>query len=83
MEQTSVYGIINFVQFCQSQDKCDDERCREESTKSGDKDVLKANYCDTECCTGDLCNSGTLDRLPLSFLVNSIIFSFVSSVVFS
>ena len=74
---SSVYRVINFVQFCQSQDRCDDERCREEITKRGDKDVLKANYCDVECCSGDLCNGGTLNLLPLSFLVNSILLSLV------
>ena len=74
---SSVYSVINFVQFCQSQDKCDDERCREEITQRGDKDVIKANYCDIECCSGDLCNGGTLNHLPLSFLVNSILFSLV------
>lgn len=69
--------LDDFAKLCTTWDKCDDERCREEITQRGDKDVIKANYCDIECCSGDLCNGGTLNHLPLSFLVNSILFSLV------
>lgn len=69
--------LDKFAKFCTTWDQCDDERCREEITESGDKDVLKANYCDVECCSGDLCNGGNLNLLPLSFLVNSILLSLV------
>lgn len=65
--------LDNFAKFCATWDQCDDERCREEITERGDK----ASYCDTECCSGDLCNGGTLNLLPLSFLVNSILLSLV------
>ncbi|XP_015748813.1 PREDICTED: uncharacterized protein LOC107328609 isoform X1 [Acropora digitifera] len=69
--------LDKFAKFCTTWERCDDERCREEITESGDKDVLKANYCDVECCSGDLCNGGNLNLLPLSFLVNSILLSLV------
>ena len=42
-----------------TQDLCDSMKCREDTVKPREYSITKASHCDVQCCSEDLCNSGT------------------------
>jgi len=72
-----------FAKSCLAKDLCDKKKCREETVKPREYSITKASHCDVQCCSEDLCNSGTTMSkargLSVSF-VDMMIFVTVSVV---
>ncbi|XP_068743045.1 CD59 glycoprotein-like [Montipora capricornis] len=52
--------LHEFAKTCWLLEKCHEKKCRKEITDPKQYGNITANYCDHQCCTENLCNTGML-----------------------